>query len=167
MVTQSKLKELFYYRDDGNLVRLVPTGGPCGQIGRAIGSISNAGRNRMDKKYLITKINGQHYCVHKLIYMWHHGHMPEQVDHINRVSLDNRIENLREATACENASNRKVFTSNTSSAKGVSWHKFSSKWFVYINVNRKRINLGYFKDFELAELVASEARDKYHGSFAI
>jgi hypothetical protein len=48
----------------------------------------------------------------------------------------------------------------------VSWHKAQQKWFVYVDVNKKRKNIGYFKDFEFAELVAIEAREKYHGAFA-
>jgi len=42
----------------------------------------------------------------------------------------------------------------------------SIKWFVYVDVNKKRNNIGYFEDIELAELVAIEAREKYHGAYA-
>jgi hypothetical protein len=37
---------------------------------------------------------------------------------------------------------------------------------VKINVNKNTKSLGTFKDLELAELVAMEARNKYHGNFA-
>jgi hypothetical protein len=33
-------------------------------------------------------------------------------------------------------------------------------------VNKKRKYIGSFEDVELADLVAQEARDKYHGRFA-
>lgn len=166
MITQAELKRLFDYRDDGNLIRKVATGGQCGQIGTVIGSVSTYS-NRPDKKYISTKIQGISYKVHRLIFLWHNGYLPEQLDHINRITLDNRIENLRPATISENASNRKIFSSNTSGAKGVSWHKISKKWFVYIDINKKRKNIGYFDDFELAELVSLEAHDKFHGAFVI
>jgi hypothetical protein len=37
---------------------------------------------------------------------------------------------------------------------------------VHIRINRKKKNLGYYADIELAELIAIEAREKYHGTFA-
>jgi hypothetical protein len=37
---------------------------------------------------------------------------------------------------------------------------------VQINIDKVKTHLGYFKDKELAELVAIEARDKYHKEFA-
>jgi hypothetical protein len=166
VITQEEVRTLFDYREDGALIRKVSVGGPAGQIGRAIGSVSTGGAERPDKKYLITKISGKHYCAHKLVYLWHYGQWPEQLDHINRDSLDNRVENLRPANACTNMQNRKVFKSNTSGAKGVAWNKRANKWQVYVGVERKIKHIGYFDNFELAELVAHEARQKFHGVFA-
>jgi hypothetical protein len=50
--------------------------------------------------------------------------------------------------------------------KGVNWNKSNKQWRVRVQVNKKRIHIGDFKDLELAELVAIEARNKYHGNFA-
>lgn len=161
-VTKELLHKLFDYREDGNLVRKHSTGGNGNYAGKVIGCVPKSKNN----KYVTTQIKGQHWCVHKLIYLYHYGHVPEQLDHINRNKLDNRIENLRPATSVQNASNRNLFKNNTSGCKGVSFKKETGKWFVYVNVNKKRKNIGYFEDLELAELVAIEARDKYHGKFA-
>jgi hypothetical protein len=166
MITQEEVRRLFDYREDGALIRKVAVGGRAGQIGRAIGSIATGGSERPDKKYVVTKIAGKHYCVHKLVYLWHHGKWPEQIDHISQDSLDNRIENLRLANSCENMQNRKLFRNNKSGAKGVVWHKRIGKWQVYVGAKRAIKHIGYFEDFELAELVAHEARQKYHGAFA-
>jgi hypothetical protein len=163
-LNQQILKNLFDYREDGNLIRKKSIAGNGNSAGAVVGSIPK--KITRSNRYVMTKIQGQHYCVHKLIYMWHTGVWPEQIDHINTNSLDNRIENLRLATTSQNASNRKMFCSNTSGAKGVSWHKAQKKWFVYMNVNKKRKNIGYFDNLELAKLVAIEARDKYHGVYA-
>lgn len=164
MISQKQLHQLFEYRDDGNLIRKVSGAGPANKAGAVVGCFpKKLTRNR---RYGMTKINGQHYCVHKLIYMYHHGVMPEQLDHINGNSLDNRIENLRSVTASQNAQNRKTFVNNKSGCKGVFFNKRSGKWAVYVDVNKKRRHLGSFEDFEFAELVAIEARDKYHGKFA-
>ena len=163
MVTQDQLKDLFDYRSDGHLIRKKSGMGPSNKAGSVVGYAPKRKNGR--NKYVTTKINGQHYCVHKLIYLYHHGNMPEQLDHINRDSLDNRIENLRTATSFQNAQNRKLFSNTSSGAKGVSWNKRNKAWFVYVDVNKNRKNLGYFKDFELAQLVATEAREKYHGAY--
>lgn len=166
MVTQSLLHELFDYREDGNLVRRVAVRGPGGQVGRCIGSVTTGGKDRPDKKYMITKIAGQHYCVHKLIYLYHHGYMPEQVDHINRNSLDNRVENMRAATGAQNMANRSVFKNNTSGVKGVSWHSGHKKWSAYVNVAGKRKHLGYCDDIAQAAKLVQAARDQLHGDYA-
>jgi hypothetical protein len=165
-ITQAELKAKFDYRDDGQLVRKVSVMGPSGRIGSTIGFVLRD-TTRPDKQgYLATKIHGHHYCVHKLIWLWHYGEIPDQLDHINRDSLDNRIENLRPATASQNTMNRKLFSNNRSGCRGVSWNKRQNKWFAYVDVNKRRKNLGYFQDLELADLVATEARDLYHGEFA-
>lgn len=164
MINQHELKELFDYREDGNLIRKKSTMGNGNFAGRVVGYKPK--KITRSNRYVVTKIKGQHYSVHRLIYLWHTGVWPEQLDHINKDSFDNRIENLRPATSSQNASNRKLFTSNTSGSKGVARHKASQKWFVYVDVNKKRKNIGYFDDLELADLVAIEARDKYHGIYA-
>lgn len=63
------------------------------------------------------------YRTHRLIFLMHHGYMPEIVDHINGVRDDNRIENLRAATINENCYNCKLSKSNKSGVKGVYWVK--------------------------------------------
>lgn len=164
--TQDKARELFEYHEDGYLIRKISGMGRANQSGSKVGNYSAKNLGERNARYVTTKINGQHWCVHKLIYLWHHGYVPDQLDHINRDTLDNRIENLRPATASENASNRKLFSNSTSKIKGVSWHKYTKKWYVYLNIGKQRKNIGYFENLELAELVAIEAREKYHGSYA-
>ena len=53
--------------------------------------------------YRYVEINGISYYSHRLIWFMHYGTWPKgQIDHINGIKDDNRIENLREATASEN-----------------------------------------------------------------
>ena len=163
MLTQAEVRDMFDYREDGNLIRRYATMGNGNYEGRVIGTRPTGTRAN---RYSTTKVNGQHWCVHKLIYLYHHGIVPKQLDHINMNSSDNRIENLRIASSSQNMCNRKLFTSNTSGHKGVSWHKAQSRWFVYVDTDKTRKNIGYFDDLELAELVAIEARNLYHGVFA-
>lgn len=71
-------------------------------------------------------------------------------DHINRNKLDNRRANLRTVVKAENQRNTKIFATNTSGYKGVSWSKVMNMWQAYIFKNNKKINLGYFEDVKKA-----------------
>lgn len=61
-----------------------------------------------------------------------------QVDHIDRDTLNNLKENLREVTAQENCMNRGVFSSNTSNKPGVSYNKNNHTWDAYIIFKGKK-----------------------------
>lgn len=117
--------------------------------------------------YLMIMINGKAYPAHRLAWLIVYGTMPDGfIDHINRVRTDNRISNLRLVTHSENMQNRKIQKNNKSGYRGVSWDAKYGKWRVCGSRNKKQIWLGYFDDLELAELVISEFRGKYHGQFA-
>jgi hypothetical protein len=116
--------------------------------------------------YVVTAIKKKPIYNHRIIFMMFHGYFPYHIDHINGIKNDNRIENLRPATKIQNAYNRKTSKNNTSGAKGVRWDKKLNRWIAKINVDGKQKYFGSFKDIELAELVVTEARNKYHGEFA-
>lgn len=103
---------------------------------------------------------------HRVIWAMVYGFWSEkQIDHINGVKTDNRIENLREASSSENKFNRGAQSNNTSGFKGVDWSKSNKKWRARIGVNRKVINLGAYATPELAYAAYCEAAKKYHGEF--
>lgn len=118
------------------------------------------------KEYMRIGIGGKRYLQHRIIYLLFHGYLPSVVDHIDGDTTNNKIENLRAATNTENLQNMKLCPSNTSGGKNVSWDKKAKKWLVMLRVNGANKYLGLFKDFEFADLVASEARHKFHGQFA-
>ena len=89
-----------------------------------------------------------------------------EVNHKNFLRRDNRVENLRPANDSENRRNAKKRKNNTSGYKNVYWCNKSKKWTVILSFNKVQKRLGTFKDLELAGLVATEARDKYHKEFA-
>ena len=148
MITQERLRELFVYQD-GNLLR----------NGKIAGSVSKRG-------YRCIGIDLKIYKAHRLVFLYHHGYLPKQIDHIDKNPDNNLIENLRPATNSQNCMNRGVMKNNTSGSKGVFWRKESKKWRVAIRLNNKLRFFGTFEDIELAELVAIEARNKYHKEFA-
>ena len=127
---------------------------------------SKAGTYRPHDNAYQVIINGKHYLTHRIVFMMHNGYLPQFVDHIDRNRSNNKIENLREATLEQNAQNAKIRKDATSGVKGVSWSKVDKAWRVRVQANNQRKDFGGFKDLELAELVAMEARHKYHGVFA-
>lgn len=106
------------------------------------------------------------FLEHRVVFFMHHGCWPKQIDHINRDRADNRIENLRECTDQTNRYNMGVRRDSASGVKNVYWWEARQKYRVAIQYNKKWKTVGYFDDIELAELVAREAREKYHGEFA-
>lgn len=87
------------------------------------------------------------------------------VDHINRNSLDNRKNNLRECTQADNCINKSIRSDSSSGVTGVTWYKKYNKWLARITVNKKRILLGYFDDKEEAIRARENAEKKYFGEF--
>jgi len=148
MITQKRLHDLFVY-DDGNLIR----------NGKIAGSINKRG-------YRCICVDNKIYKAHRLVFLYHHGFLPEQIDHADKNPKNNRIENLRPASNGQNCMNRGLMKNNTSGFKGVFFDKETDKWRVAIRFNNKLHSFGRFKDLELAELVAIEARNKFHKEFA-
>lgn len=87
-------------------------------------------------------------------------------DHINRRRYDNRKTNLRLCTQQDNTKNRSKGSNNTSGVIGVSYVKRSQSWCSFINYNKKRIYLGYFKDKLDAIIARLMAEVEYLGEFA-
>jgi hypothetical protein len=77
-----------------------------------------------------------------------------ELDHINRVRDDNRIDNLRIVTSQQNKWN--------TNAKGYYFHKNKNKWQSQIRINEKRIYLGLFNTEEEAKNAYLIAKQKYH-----
>jgi hypothetical protein len=69
------------------------------------------------------------------------------VDHINRNTGDNRLENLRWVTRSENQSNRAVCFGET---KGICWEKERDVYKISLTKNGKTINYGRRKTLEEA-----------------
>jgi hypothetical protein len=120
-----------------------------------------------NKGYRHIRLLGKLYLEHRLAWFYQYGYFPKEIDHIDGNKLNNCIFNLREVTRSQNMMNTSPKRKNSSTGiKGVSWYPKYNKWVVRIQVNGKRKCLGYFEDLEFAELVATEAREKYHAIYS-
>ena len=71
--------------------------------------------------YKYVGINGKSYAEHRIIWYLLTKENPENndVDHINRNTLDNRIENLRKVTTAQNNTNKNRYKNNTTGYAGI------------------------------------------------
>lgn len=116
--------------------------------------------------YRTIAILGKRYMAHRLAWIYVHGTLPKQIDHINMVRDDNRIANLRPATNAENNWNRKVQSNNRSGYKGVTYHKQTKKFHAKICANGIKKSLGYYGTAEEAHQAYVKASGELHGQFA-
>ena len=155
-LSQDLLHELFEYRNGKLYWRQAGAGR----------SLSNpAGHSRKDG-YVQIKINRKRYLAHRLIFLMHQGHLPEQIDHIDGNPANSAIENLRAATHSQNMRNSRIRRNNTSGYKGVVWHKHKNKWHAQIRINSKKKNLGYFDCPKEAHAAYCQAANELHKDFA-
>ena len=102
---------------------------------------------------------------HAVVWAMHYGHWPATIiDHINGDPADNRIENLRAATASQNSQNMKRHKDGTTGFKGVI--RSGSKWVAQITHQRKHFYLGTFGTPQEAAAAYDRAAIEMHGDFA-
>ena len=159
--TKEYLREMFDYNPStGDVVWKVKTS-IRNKIGEKVGTLNKSG-------YYIVTINYKRYRLHRLIWVYIHGGVPNtmDIDHVNGVGSDNRLENLRIATRSQNNSNigrRKSAT--TSKYKGVCFDKSRNKWTAQMDNLGKHHNLGRFDNEEDAYSAYCEAAKKMHKNF--
>ncbi len=155
-LSQEFLTGMFTYHPDGYLVR--------NKNGKVVQPKLHKGC-----RYARVFIKDKPYPVHRIIFFMHHGHCPPVVDHIDNNPLNNKIENLREATCQQNAFNKKKDSTSKSPYKGVYVRTSGTgvaRYEVYVSLNKQRKFFGCFADIEEARLRAIEVRQLHHGQFA-
>lgn len=117
--------------------------------------------------YTYITIGRKAYPAHKLIWWLFNNSYPTcDIDHIDMDRRNNNINNLRTATRSQNMMNIRPHRDGASGIKNVSFRSDTNKWGVRVSVDGKYKSFGSYDNKELAELVAEEARNKYHGEYA-
>jgi HNH endonuclease len=123
-----------------------------------------AGHVRANNGYRTIGIAGKTYYANRLAWYLTTGVWPTyQVDHRNRVTSDDRIDNLRPATPSQNACNS-VWKKNSSGYRGV--YRYYRKWVAKIRVNYRDVYLGLFSTREEAYAAVCKAIESTRGEFA-
>src|SRR5436190_23425691 len=105
MLTQEKLKEVLDYDPETGLFTSRVSRGGRPASARA-GCVTTKG-------YIKLSLCQKRYYAHRLAWLYVYGEWPsKQIDHINCVTDDNRIANLREATSAQNITNSRARRDN-------------------------------------------------------
>ena len=147
--SQAELRKLFDYAD-GHLMNKF-TRSPRAVKGTVAGTLVKT------VGYYSVTIKSKRYQLSRLIWIYHNGDIPQGmlVDHINRDTHDNRIENLRLASYTQNEWNKPKL--------GCSFE--SGKWRARIKKKGKSIHLGMFDTKEDAQAAYENYAAELHGEF--
>lgn len=156
ILTAERLREALHYDHETGVFTWRSRTSNRVKIGDIAGAIDLNG-------YRLIGVDGRLYKAHRLAWLYVYGRWPvKQIDHINGVCDDNRIENLREATDAENMQNQGIRANNRSGFPGVSWASQRGKWQATIQVNGKTRALGRFAAAEDVYAAYLKAKAEHH-----
>ena len=142
-----------------NILYNPTTGKFTRKVGKSkVGSLDKDG-------YLCIKVSNKTYKAHRLAWFKHYGVWPkDQIDHINGIRDDNRINNLRETNNQGNSFNRGPHKNSTSKVKGVSWCSRDKVWVAQIKIDGIGRRLGSFRSEGEAAKAYRVAAKQAHGA---
>jgi hypothetical protein len=116
--------------------------------------------------YLVTKVRGRQYRVHRLAWLMVHGAWPEhEIDHINGVKTDNRLGNLRDVSPALNQHNKRLPQGNNSTGfLGVT--RRNGRYAAQIERAGRQVQAGSFDTPQEASAAYLAAKAVYHPGFA-
>ena len=135
------LSLVFEYVDGILLWKIRPAN--CVRVGDRAGSLTDQGYRQINYKKKL-------YQEHRLVFSMFNGPLQKslEVDHINGIRDDNRLENLRAVSRRVNQQNKAVHRSGN--LVGASFNKEKNLWESRIQVNKRSNFIGYFKSEQQA-----------------
>lgn len=163
-MTAERLREVLAYDPGTGVFTWRIALSPVARVGSVAGTIYKNGR-----RYIT--VGRRRYFASRLAWLYVHGEWPScQVDHRNLNRSDDRIENLRLATATQNTANRGVSRRNRLGVKGVGISTLRKRrpqrYRARIRVNGRLLHLGYFDSPETASAAYADAARQHFGEFA-
>jgi hypothetical protein len=129
----------------------ISTGEVYGSRGKVLTTTDNDGYIRIQFYKNKTKYQ---LLAHQFIWYFANKEIVDEIDHINRIKNDNRIENLQAVTHQVNMCNV--------NAKGYTFNRRINKYQAGIRTNGKYKNLGYFDNEFDARKAYLNAKEVYH-----
>lgn len=156
-ITAQELRSLLHYEPDTGIFRWIASRGSRATIGAEVGSADSYG-------YKTVRLNKKSYKLHRLAWLYTYGCWPSgDLDHINGIRSDNRIENLRDVSRKVNLENQRTAKNNRSTGiLGVYFDKRKNVFYSRISMHNKSIHLGSFLTPELAQAAYLEAKRRLH-----
>ena len=134
--------------------------------GELINIISGNVAQRLDSKgqYIQVDFQGKPWQAHRFCYFLGSKENPGifQIDHKDRVTTNNKLENLRLLDNGEQQQNTKLRSCNKSGVKGVCLDCKGKIWRSYIGINKEKIQLYYGPSKEEAIKARKAAEKKYY-----
>lgn len=121
---------------------------------------------KMPTGYVEIGHQGAKFLEHHLVFFYFYGYVPAMIDHADTIRDNNKIENLREATASQNMWNTSGHKHKKSGLpKGVFHHGNSERFRAQVMVSRKLYTKSGFISVEDALDWLKKMRERLHGSF--
>lgn len=158
IITSTYLNEILHYDP--------LTGALSNKIDRGKAKKGFVHHSRNTSGRIIVTLHNKTYIAHRVIWCMMTGLWPEeQIDHKDGDHLNNRWDNLREATLRQNLANRRMFrTKKLSSTKGV--YKAGKRYKAVITYHGEHLYLGRYDTEEEAGEAYMEAAEILWEEFA-
>ncbi len=162
-LTQDLVQSFFNYKDGFLYWKKLHPYSHSVKIGDKAGGVHTKQNGQQRCEITLNRIS---YQASRLIFLYHKGYLPKIVDHKDRDTLNDRIENIRAASKSENNRNRTAAKNKTSNYLGVSFYKKYQKWHAQIKINGIVKHICYSVDEKDAAMAYNLKAKQHHGEFA-